>query len=74
MSSSRKRSRAGQQEELWIVAIDAFVGRDTALHIEGDHEPGRLYAVVQTGPKGALITDNAYRTRAEAKCAWKEAK
>jgi hypothetical protein len=62
-----------EREQLWIVAIDGFVGRDTAIRIEGTWEKERLYAIVQTSSKGAVILDNAYRTRAEAKEAWPEA-
>jgi hypothetical protein len=61
------------KRQFWIVAIDAYEGNDTSISVTGDHEPGRLYAIIETSPKGASVYDIGYRTRAEAKRACPEA-
>lgn len=61
-------------KKLWILAIEAYEGSDTAVEVFGAHEAGRLYAVVETGPTGAEIVDRGYRSREEAKRAWPEAR
>jgi hypothetical protein len=60
--------------EHWIVPIDAYEGKDTGITLVGDRERGRLYAVIETGPRGATLVDNGYRTRSEARRAWPDAR
>jgi hypothetical protein len=60
----------------YIVELNGFEGSEVSVFIHGsDGEPlSALYAVVLVDLQGASIVDSGYRSVAEAKAAWPEAK
>src|SRR6266436_9461450 len=60
----------------YIVEIDGFEGSEVSVLIQdADGEPlSALYAIVLLDVQGASIVDSGYRSIAEAKAAWPEAR
>ena len=60
----------------YIIEINAFEGSDVSVFIQdADGEPlSAHYAIVMVDVQGASIVDSGYRSVAEAKRAWPEAR
>ncbi len=60
----------------YIVEISAFEGSEVSVSIQdGDGQPlSAHYAIVAVDMQGASIVDSGYRSVAEAKEAWPEAR
>jgi hypothetical protein len=60
----------------YIVEINGFEGSEVSVFIQDvDGEPlPALYAIVLVDAQGASIVDSGYRSVAEAKAAWPEAR
>ena len=65
-----------RRAQRYIVEIDAFEGSVVSVLVLGsDGEPlPAHYAIVLVDGQGASIVDSGYRSVAEAKAAWPEAK
>lgn len=59
----------------YILEVDSLDGEERTISVtDRDGDACRVYAVIGIGSKGAVILDNGYRTREEAREAWPEAK
>ena len=60
----------------YIVELNGFEGSEVSVFIQdATREPmSALYAIVLVNVEGASIVDSGYRSVAEAKAAWPEAK
>lgn len=57
----------------YVVRLDSFEGEDTYLRC-GDDVQDHLFCIIVVTPEGAEVVDSAYRSIAEAKAAWPEAR
>jgi hypothetical protein len=65
-----------REAQRYIVEISGFDGTEVSVSVRGaDSEPlSACYAIVLVDVQGASIADSGYRSVAEAKAAWPEAK
>ena len=83
MPRPRRASRANEirgnhanNAQRYIVEINGFEGSEVSVLVQdADGEPlSAHYAIVLVDVQGASIVDSGYRSVAEAKAAWPEAK
>lgn len=65
-----------QTHACYIVEINAFDGSEVSVFIQDadGHPLSAEYAIVMVDAQGASIVDSGYRSVAEAKTAWPEAR
>lgn len=65
-----------REAQRYIVEISGFDGTEVSVSVRGaDSEPlSACYAIVLVDVQGASIADSGYRSVAEAKATWPEAK